>query len=716
MKYKYIQQHSEEDCGAACLATISKHYGKDISLNKSREIVGTGQQGTTLLGLQRGADILGFNTKTVKGSPEIINRIQEVTLPIIIHWKGYHWVVLYGQKKDKFVIADPGVGIRYLSAEELAEGWLDWILLLLEPDSNRFITEVAKPQATFSRFLGKAKQYKSLLAQALIINLVLGLLSLAAPFLIQLLTDDVLVRGDSKLLTNVAIAIILMTSISSTLSLVQSNLIAHFAKKLELGFVLEFIRKLLELPLVYYEARRSGEIISRLGDIQQINQLISQVVIGLPSRFFIAVVSLCLMFIYSVKLSLVAILIAILMTVSAIIFQPTLQQKIRKLVAQEAEAEGILVETFKGAITLKTTSASFDFWTEFQNRYTKLANLGLKTIQIGIINEIFSGFISGIGGIALLWVGGMLIINPSNNLSIGQLLAFKAMTDNLLSFIATIVGFVDELTRAKTATRRLAEVIDSTSEVEQEIDKVWLEISDHSDIIIENLGFHHSGRTNLLENFDVTIPGGKVVALIGSSGCGKSTLAKLITGLYQYQSGNIKFGAYNQSHLSLNCLREQVQLVPQEAHFWSRSILDNFYLGNKNISFKHIVTACQLTGADEFINDLPDNYSTVLGEFGSNLSGGQKQKLALARAIVNNPPILILDEATSALDPVSEAQVLDALLNYRLGKTTILISHRPKVIQQADLTIYLESGKVIEQGLTKDLYYQSGNHLDFLIN
>ena len=715
MKHLCVEQHSQEDCGAACLATISKYYNKEITLNRSREIVGTNQQGTNLLGLKRGAEILGFNTRIVRSSPEIIDRIKEVKLPAIIHWQGYHWVVLYGKKKDKFVIADPAVGIRYLSTEELIEGWLDWVLLLLEPDLVKFVPEKLDRKTDFRKLLSRIKKFKALLIQALIINLVLGLLSLTAPFLIQILTDDVLVRGDSRLLTNLAIAVILMTCISSTLSLVQSNIIAHFAKKLELNFILEFISKLLNLPLSYYETRRSGEIISRLGDIQEINQLISQVVVELPSQFFIAVVSLAIMFFYSFQLTIVAMIIAVAMTISVVIFQPTLQQKTRKLLVTEAETQGILVETFKGAVTLKTTSATADFWSEFRSSFSSLAGLGLKTIQIGIVNEVFAGFVSSIGGITLLWFGGYLVISSTSNLSIGQLLAFKAMTDNFLAFIGALIGFVDEFTRVKTATQRLGEVIDATPETKNEIDKAWVNIKDDADIVCDRLSFHHSGRVNLLNDFNLTLPGGKVTALIGKSGCGKSSLAKLIAGLYSYQSGNICLGIYNQQDLAIDCLRQQVKLVPQEAHFWSRSIIDNFRLGNPGITFEDIIRACKITGADEFIKDLPDKYRTILGEFASNLSGGQKQKLALARAIINNPPILILDEATSALDPVSEAEILNSILSQRRGKTTILISHRSKVIQKAEAIVYLEKGKVEIQGLTKDLYERAGKHLDFIV-
>ncbi|MEM9510907.1 MAG: ATP-binding cassette domain-containing protein, partial [Cyanobacteria bacterium P01_E01_bin.35] len=226
--------------------------------------------------------------------------------------------------------------------------------------------------------------------------------------------------------------------------------------------------------------------------------------------------------------------------------------------------------------------------------------------------------------------------------------------------------------------------------------------------------FHHAGRVDLLENFSVKIPGGKVIALIGESGCGKSTLAKLIAGLYTSQSGNIRYDSYNQQDISLECLRQQVVLVPQDAHFWSRSIIENFRFSYPNVTFEQIVKACQIAGADEFISELPDKYQTVLGEFGANLSGGQKQRLAIARAIVTDPPVLILDESTGALDPVSEARVLEQLLFHRQGKTTIMISHRPKVIRRADWIVMLEKGKLKIQGTVQDLAAQAGDHIDFL--
>jgi ABC-type bacteriocin/lantibiotic exporter with double-glycine peptidase domain len=362
---------------------------------------------------------------------------------------------------------------------------------------------------------------------------------------------------------------------------------------------------------------------------------------------------------------------------------------------------------------MKTTTAAPQFWDEFQNRFGRLANLAFSTIQIGIVNSTFAQLVSSIGGVALLGFGSILVINKE--LSIGQLLAFNGLQSNVMGLISLVIGLVDEYFRSQTAVSRLVEVIDATPEAVADAQKPFAQIPSNADIYCTNLNFHHTGRVDLLENFSVTLPGGKVIALIGQSGCGKSTLAKLIAGLYQPQSGNIRIGLYNLQDLSLDCLRQQVVLIPQEPHFWSRSILENFRLGNPHIPFESIVKACQIADADSFISQLPNKYQTVLGEFGANLSGGQRQRLAIARAIVNDPPVLILDEATSGLDPVSEFQVLDRLLASRQGKTTITITHRPSVIDRADWVVLLDKGQLRVQGPLSVLRSAPGEHLKFFL-
>ncbi|MBD2335735.1 peptidase domain-containing ABC transporter [Calothrix sp. FACHB-156] len=711
-KYPVVMQHSEEDCGAACVASILKFYGRNLTFNRIREAIGSGQLGTTLLGLRRGTESLGLYTRTGKASENFLKKLSQMPLPAIIHWKGYHWVVLYSQRGKKYIIGDPAIGLRYLSQQELIEGWQNGVVLLLQPDANRFFAEPDDKLNTFEKIVQGILPYQGLILEALVISQLIGLLSLASPFLVQILTDDVLVRRDADLLISLVLAVIVMHVVNGSLELVQNMLIANFAQRFQLKLMLEFGQKILNLPLKYYEARRSGEIASRLRDIEKINSFIAQGVIGFPTKLFMAIVCLCLMFYYSWKLSLFSLLIAALMSISTIAFLPIVQQKTRKYIVLDAENQGVLVEIFKGALTLKTTTAAAQFWEELQSRFSRLTKLSLTTIHIQIINQKFSGLVANIGSTVLLLFGSQLVI--SKELTIGQLLAFSSMTGNVTGLFSFIIGIVDEFAQVQTANTRIQEVIDSTPESSADTQKPWASISDNTDIICSKLNFYYAGRVDLLEDFSVTIPGGKVIALIGKSGCGKSTLAKLIAGLHTVQSGNIRYGIYNQQDLSLESLRQQVILVPQDAHFWSRSIIENFRLGSPNVSFEEIVNACQITLADEFISKLPDTYQTVLGEFGANISGGQRQRLALARAIINNPPILILDESTAGLDPSSESEILDRILFYRTGKTTIMISHRPRVIERADWIIFLEKGKLKMEGKVDELRSLPGEHLDFL--
>ena len=288
------------------------------------------------------------------------------------------------------------------------------------------------------------------------------------------------------------------------------------------------------------------------------------------------------------------------------------------------------------------------------------------------------------------------------------------MNAKFVGFIRFLVRFSDKFAKVKASVQRFTEVLDAKEEMVEDWLKPFAEIPVDAEITFNRVKFYYPGRTDLLENFSLTIPGGKVTALVGTSGCGKSTLAKIIAGLHPYQSGDIRIGFYNMRDLSTECLRQQVVLIPQDAHFWSRSILENFRLCVPDASFEEIVQACQIAEADTFISRLPDGYQTVLGEFGSNLSGGQRQRLAIARSIIMQPSILILDESTSGLDPLSEAKVLKRLLAYRQGYTTILISHRPSVIQIADWVVLLDEGKLDIQGSPDYLLTQDGEHLHFL--
>ena len=700
-RYKCVKQHSEEDCGAACIATIAYQYGKRLAMPKIRELVGTGTGGTTLLGLRRGADALGFHARAVKAKSDITSSLDAVPLPAICHWRGNHWVVLHGQQGKQLIIADPAIGIRKMSHEEFHRGWSNGVMLLLEPDLLRLDSQEVDERAPFLRFLRLLRPYRGLIIQALFINILVGILALSMPLLMQILTDDVLVRRDSQMLASLGLGMLLLFAFRTTISTVQGHIVGHLSQRLLLSLLLDYGYKLFRLPLTYFDSHRSGEVVSRIDDVEQVKSMIGEFVLGLPSQFFIAIISFVVMLNYNTKLTAAALLAFALVTGAGLLFTPAIRQKSQKLVIESADNQGFLVETFRGVQVLKTTDATPQAWAEYQKNFGRLSRLSWDRMQLGLFSSATTGILSSVTTLGMLLYGSGFVI--SGQLSIGQLLAFNGFTANVLAFLGGLVGFINQYLLAQVVFRRLSDVLDATSEDPQATEKPWIELKATADIKCREISFCHAGRVALLEDFSVTVPGAQFTVIIGESGCGKSTLAKLLSGLYSVKGGNIQYGLFNAKDMPLDCLRKQVVLLPQEASFFNRSILENFRFAYPDVSFDSIIESCQIALADEFIQDLPDGYQTVLGEFGANLSGGQKQRLALARALVANPPILILDEATSGLDPILENRLMERLLQYRRGMTTIMISHRPSVIVRSDWVIYLEKGAVKFEGSPESL-------------
>ncbi|MFO8237022.1 MAG: peptidase domain-containing ABC transporter, partial [Prochlorococcaceae cyanobacterium] len=575
-RHACVIQHSEEDCGAACIATVAQQFGKRLQMARVRELVGTGASGTTLLGLRRGADAVGFHARAVRADAALLDQLDAVTLPAILHWNGNHWVVLHRRRGRRFLIADPAEGLRWLRRSELLSGWSNGVMLLLEPDLNRLNAQEEAPKAPFLRFLSLALPYRGLLLQALAINAVIGLLALGMPLLMQLLTDDVLVRRDTQLLTSLGIGMLLLFLFRHLVDLLQGHLVGHFAQRLQLGMLLEYGHKLLRLPMTYFDSHRSGEVVSRIGDVSLINGLIGDVVLGLPSQLFIALVSLALMLAYSPALTAASLLAFVLVVGANLVFLPALRRKTRRLIVESAENQGFLVEAFRGAQVLKTTEATPQVWDEYQSNFGTLAHLRWNTQQLSLFSSTTTSLLSSVTTLALLWYGSSFVI--AGQLSIGQLLAFNGMGANVLGFLAALVAFAGDFITAQVVFHRLGEVLDGSVEDPQAMEKPWVALPLDCEIRCENLGFHYAGRVELLEDFTLTIPGGRLTALIVESGCGKSTLVKLLAGLYPPQKGTIHYGLYGLKDISLECLRQQVALIPQDPHFFNRTILENFRL------------------------------------------------------------------------------------------------------------------------------------------
>jgi ATP-binding cassette subfamily B protein len=686
---------AEEDCGAACIATVAQCHGASWSLGTIRDAVGTTSEGTTLLGLRRGADTLGFQAQAARADVQNLDQLNELPLPLICHWQGWHWVVLHGQQNGQVIVADPAVGLRHLEPKEFLQGWGDRVVLVLEPDPGRFHQTPQQQELGLKVFRHFITPFRPLLGQAIGLNIVIGVLGLSMPLLMQVLTDDVLIRGDTGMLTSLSIGLMLLFGFRALLNLLQGHMVGYFGNKLQLQMILHYGQRLLGLPLSYFENHRSGEVVSRIGDIQQLNTLVSAVVLGLPSQLCIALVSLLLMWAYSASLTVAALLCYAAVLMCNLTFVPAQTRLAKEMLVKSADNQGYLVELFRGIGLLKCSEATAQAWHDYQSSFGRLAHLSWSGLRLDLQQETTTTLLGSVAGVALLWYGSGFVI--AQQLSIGQLLAFSGMGANVFAFLTALSGLTQEVLRADVVIQRLADVMERQSELEIHPGIHEVTLAPDSGVICERVTFHHPGRRPLLDGLTVTIPGGVTTALVGESGCGKSTLSKLIAGIYTPQQGTIHYGAYNASDLNRDALRRQVVLVPQDSTLFNRSIFENFRFAHPGVRFDQVVEACRLSLADDFIRELPDGYQTVIGEFATNLSGGQRQRLAIARALIGDPAILILDESTSALDPILERRLMDRLMKHRQGATTVFISHRPSMILRADWLIYLEAGRVREQ-------------------
>ena len=698
--YPCVRQFDEEDCGAACIATVALCHGTHLGLGHVRDAVGTTSTGTSLLGLRRGAEALGFHARAAKAAPDFIETITSIPLPIVCHWNGNHWVVLHGKDNNGFVVADPAVGIVHFSAEEFLAHWIDGVLLLLEPDPAR-LGKAASHHDGLKVFRHYLVPFQPLLLQAISLTAVIGLLGLGMPLLMQVLTDDVLLRGDKEMLTSLSIGLMLLFGFRSLLNLLQGHMVGYFGQKLQLQMVMHYGQRLLGLPIRYFESHRSGEVVSRISDIQHLNTLMTQVVLGLPSQLCIAIISLLFMWAYNPALTIAALVCFGVVLISNLCFLPAQQHLARHLLVKTSENQGFLVELFRGMSVLKTSEATGQAWQEYQKNFGRLANMSWAALKLELQEGTITNLLGSITSIGLLWYGSSFVIQQQ--LSIGQLLAFNGMGANVLGFLAGVSAISQEVLRADVVIKRMADVLERDPETVDNQGRHTVVLNGSEDVVCERISFHHPGRRPLLDGLTLRIPGGLTTALIGESGCGKSTLTKLLSGMYPLQEGSIHYGPYNSKDLQIDNLRQQVVLVPQDSVMFNRSIYDNFAFAHPHVDFSQVVAACRLALADDFIRELPEGYQTMLGEFGTNLSGGQRQRLAIARALIGDPAVLILDESTSALDPVIESRLMDNLLEQRQGKTTLLISHRPSVILRADWIIYLERGRVREQNAPASL-------------
>jgi ATP-binding cassette subfamily B protein len=714
-----IKQHDIKDCGAACLASVSSHYGLKMPIAKIRQICHTDTRGTNVLGLIQGLEQMGFNAKGLKGG---IDALPELPLPaiahIIVNGQMHHYVVIYKVVKDKITVMDPARGkLEDYKTEDFSKIWTG-VLILLEP--NEYFEQRDEKTSLYKRFWNLVQPHKSILVQALLGALVYTILGLSTSIYIEKITDYVLIDGNKRLLNLLSVGMIVILLFQTFIGAMKSVLVLQTGQKMDKHLILGYYKHLLKLPQRFFDTMKVGEIISRVNDAVKIRTFINDVSIQIFVNIFIIIFSFALMFTYYWKLALITALVIPFYFIVYWITNKLNKKAEIQLMEESAELESHLVESITSVKTIKQFGVETFANNKTDSAFSKL----LKTIYASVMNALFSSnsseFLSRIFTIVLLWAGSGYVIDRV--ITPGELLSFYALIGYFTSPVSQLIGMNKTIQNALIAADRLFEIMDL--EREENTDKLELTKENIGNIEFKEVGFSYGSRAEVFTNFNCFIKKGQTTAIVGESGSGKTTLASLVQNLYPLKAGKIMIGDYDINFISNYSLRSLVSVVPQQIDLFSGNVIENIALGEDFPDIQRILNITKNLGILSFVEKLPNGFQTYLGENGALLSGGQKQRIAIARALYKNPEILILDEATSSLDTESELIIQNTLQEFRNhGKTMIVIAHRLSTIANADTILVMKDGKIIEQGnhnelINKDYVYKSmwekqTNRLDY---
>jgi len=706
-----VKQRDITDCGAACLASVASHYKLEMPVARIRQIAGTDTKGTNVLGMVKAAEQLGFSAKGVKGNKESLNKIP---LPSIAHiiverdkMQLHHYVVINKVKDEKLTYMDPGDGILHaVSIDVFMKQWTG-VLILLMPNDD-FVQKSDKV-SNLKRFLFLLAPHKSILIQSLTGAIFYTVLGLSTSIYIQKITDNVLPTGNTNLLNLLSVGMLLIVVFQILLGINQTLFMIKTGQKIDTRLILGYYKHLLKLPQRFFDTMRVGEIISRINDAVKIRAFINDVSISLTVNVFIVLFSFALMFIYSWKLALIMLIVIPLYSVVYIITNKLNKKQERRLMEKSADLESQLVESLNSVRTIKQFGIE-----DFNNMKTEVRFVGLlKTVFRSGKNTMFSTYssesISKTFTIVLLWIGSYYVIN--NEITPGELLSFYAIIGYFMGPVASLIGANKSIQNALIAADRLFEIMDLEHETTE--NKVELKHENIGDIKFENIYFSYGTRKEVFTNFSFTIPKGKITAVIGESGSGKTTLASLMQKLYPLNSGKITINSLDINHFTYESLRSIVSTVPQQLTLFSGNIIDNIAVGDLQPDMDRIVSIIKQLGLVAFVEKLPNGFNTLIGENGTTLSGGEKQRIAIARALYKNPEILIFDEATSSLDSHSEQYVKSVIQDLkRNGKTILIIAHRLSTVIDADKIAILENGILLEEGTHKILFKEGSRYYE----
>jgi ATP-binding cassette subfamily B protein RaxB len=685
-KLSVIIQSEAAECGLACLAMIADFHGYKSDMVSMRQKFNLSLGGATLHDIMQFSQSLQLTSRPLRIELDDLENLQT---PCILHWNLNHFVVLKSANAKSIVIHDPAYGEKRLKMSEVS-GLFTGIALELTP-TNEFEKREAKPSLKFSDFWSNITGLKKSLLLVFTLSLILQVFVLASPYYMQLVIDDVILTGDTSLLTVLAMGFFLVLLFEIVTNALRGLTLLHFGNLMNIQLGANLFHHLIRLPMAYFEKRHMGDIVSRFGSLQPIRQLLTTGIIETIIDGIMAVITLAMIFFYSAKLSMVVLVAVCLYAIVRFFMYRPFRNISEQEIMAKAEESSNFMETVRGIQTIKLFGSEAKREGQWQNRYANAINQSIRLGNFQLSFAAINRLLFGLENIVVIYLAAKLVI--SGGFSTGMLFAFMAYKQQFMGKMASLIDKLIEFKMLGLHFERLADIALTDKEQLQTDNFKRHDIS--GSITVKNVSFSYSDATpNVINDLTLHIKAGESVAITGPSGCGKSTLLKLMLGLNSPQQGEILIDDIPLNQLGNNQYRQQIAAVMQNDELLSGSVADNIAFFDSPIDMDKVIYCAGLAAINDDINRMPMGYESLIGDMGSSLSGGQKQRVILARALYKEPKILFMDEATSHLDTALETDINEAVKC--LDITRVIIAHRKETIASAGREINLKTDIVMK--------------------
>lgn len=725
MKFvKYIQ-HDSMDCGPTCLKMVAKFYGKNYSLQNLRDRCHITREGVSLLGISDAAESIGFRTTGVKVTWR--QMVEEMPLPCIVHWNQRHFVVVYDVVKKhgvyKVMVADPASGLLEYTEEDFRGLWLEserkteGIALILEP-TPKFYEEEGDDERRhygFGYVLKYLRPYRTYIIQILLAMLTASVISLLMPFITQSVVDKGIGTGSLSLIVVLLIAQLTLTLGGLANNLIRSWLMLHTTSRVSISLISDFLCKLMRLPIAFFDSKMVGDIMQRIGDYNRIQTFLTGSLLSMVIAVVSFVVYGLIMAGYNATIFIVFLIGASLYVFWVLLFMKR-RRKLDYMRFQQASAnQSNIVQLIGGMQEIKLNNCEKQKRWEWESIQAKLFKVGVKSLTLGQVQEIGCTFIDQTKNILMSFIAAKSVID--GGMTLGMMMALQYIMGQINAPISQFISFVQSAQDASISLDRLGEIHEMKDEEPAEEERIK-DIPSDADIVFRDVVFQYDGphSPKVLDEVSLTIPSGKVTAIVGASGSGKTTMLKMMLGFYPPVSGEVLLGNVSLKNYSESRWRARCGTVMQEGYIFSDTIAANIAVSEEYPDMERVRWAAGVSNIKYWIEGRPLGYGTKIGADGHGLSSGQKQRILIARAAYKDSRYLFFDEATNSLDANNERTIMENLERLFSEKTVVVVAHRLSTVKNADNIIVLDKGRIAEQGTHSQLTALRGKYYELVKN